>query len=171
MGFEQITGPNSIAPTPPAGDASNRVATTAFVSTAITTALSTSVFYPSLTALTNTLSSDHALTNTSSYFDGPAVAQGSSGTWFVSGQVTFVDTTSAALVSAKLWDGATVIDSAAISTPAANGVGVISLSGFMASPAGNLRLSVKDGTNTTGKILFNQSGNSKDSTIIAIRIA
>src|SRR3974390_2022679 len=32
MGFEAITGPNFIAPTPPTGDSSNRVATTAFVS-------------------------------------------------------------------------------------------------------------------------------------------
>jgi len=31
MGFEQISGPNWVAPTPPAGDNSNNVATTAFV--------------------------------------------------------------------------------------------------------------------------------------------
>jgi len=46
----------------------------------------------------------------------------------------------------------------------------MALSGFIASPAGNIRISCKDVTATTGKILFNASGNSKDATISAMRI-
>jgi hypothetical protein len=164
MGFEQITGPNYIAPTPPAGDISNRQATTAFVQSAVATAIAT----PALAAITNSLSSDHGLTNISSYFDGPSVAQGSSGTWFASGTVTLTDT-SAAGMRVKLWDGSTIIASANASCPA-NSTVAVSLSGFLASPAGNLTISVRDITNTTGKILFNMSANSMDSTITAIRI-
>src|SRR3974390_2997573 len=39
MGFESITGPNWIVATPPAGDSSNRTADTAFVTSAIATAI------------------------------------------------------------------------------------------------------------------------------------
>ena len=67
--------------------------------------------------------------------------------------------------------GTTVIDSAAATTPSVGGnVVTISLSGYITSPAGNLRISVRDATNTTSNIKFNYTGNSKDSTITAIRI-
>jgi hypothetical protein len=45
-----------------------------------------------------------------------------------------------------------------------------SLSGFLASPAGNIRISCRDSTATTSAIKFDQSGNSKDSTINVLRI-
>lgn len=121
------------------------------------------------TPITNSLVADVSLNNTGLYFDGPSVAQATTGTWFVSGTVTVVDT-GACVMSAKLWDGATVIASSNFDL----GAGVhapISLSGFITSPAGNLRISVKDPSSVNGKILANQSGNSKDSTITAIRIA
>jgi len=170
MGFEQITGPNSIAPTPPAGDASNRVATTAFVSTAVSAAIA-GIPYPSLTRITNSLSANVGTSTVGTYFDGPSVAQGSSGTWFVSGQVTVLDSANASTFFAKLWDGTTVIDSGNITTGGAAFAGVIALSGFISSPAGNIKISVREPNITTGVISFNGSGNSKDSTITAIRIA
>jgi hypothetical protein len=46
----------------------------------------------------------------------------------------------------------------------------LSLSGTIANPAGNIRISCRDITTTGGKILFNQTGNSKDSTISAVRL-
>ena len=125
----------------------------------------------SLGQLTSSLAADVALNNTANYFDGPSVAQGTSGTWFVSGTVTFWDTAGAANFDVKLWDGTNVIASAAANS---NGPGVartVALSGFLVSPAGNVRISVKDLNATTGVILFNQSGNSKDSTITAFRLA
>ena len=122
-----------------------------------------------MTPITNSLSGDVALNNTANYFDGPSIAQGTSGTWFVSGHVTFYDGAGNAF-HAKLWDGTTVIDSGYFNTGAPNYQGQIALSGFIASPVGNLRISVKDAGATSGVIAFNSTGNSKDSTITAIRI-
>lgn len=125
----------------------------------------------SATALTNSLSGDVALNNTSNYFDGPTVAQGTTGTWFASGQVTVKDTAGIALFYWKLWDGTTVIASGLSNqfSGAASGV-TISCSGYIASPAGNIRISVRDAGSTSGSILANDSGNSKDSTISVFRI-
>ena len=120
--------------------------------------------------VTNSLSGDVSLSNTGTYFAGPSAAQGSTGTWCAWGNVTVLDTGNAASFNAKLWDGTTVIDSGNAITSGANGTNVIHLSGCLASPAGNLRISVEDATTTTGKIKFNASGNSMDGTITAIRV-
>lgn len=119
--------------------------------------------------ITASLGADVALNNTGNYFDGPSIAQGTTGTWFVSGTVSVTSSTTD-IVYAKLWDGATVI--ASTSGPAQAGVDrTMSLSGFITSPAGNLRISCKDVSSTNGKITFNTTGNSADSTLTAIRIA
>jgi hypothetical protein len=115
------------------------------------------------------LTANVSLNNTAAFFDGPSVAQGSAGTWFVSGNVSCSDSVTTA-INAKLWDGTTVIDSAIVSLPANNTI-TISLSGEISAPAGNLRISCRDTLSTTGTINFNASGNSKDSTITAVRIA
>lgn len=119
---------------------------------------------------TNSLTADVALNNTANYFDGPSVAQGAAGTWIVAGRVTVKDTGGAADFLVKLWDGNTVIDSAFVSATSAATRWAVPLFGVLKSPAGNLRISVRDSTLTSGKILFNESGNSMDSTIIAFRI-
>jgi hypothetical protein len=123
-----------------------------------------------LTTVINSLGSDTALSNTGSYFDGPSVAQGTSGTWFASGTVTVSDTGSAAVINCKLWDGTTVISSAQSRVTGAGVSMSISLSGTLPTPAANIKISCNDATATTGKILFNGSGNSKDSTLTAHRI-
>jgi hypothetical protein len=122
---------------------------------------------------TSSLSGDVTMNNTSNYFDGPSTNCGSActlGTWFASGNVVVYDTAGLSNISCKLWDGTTVIDSAIATSPAASYRAEISLSGVISSAAGNLKISCKDATATTGLILFNSSGNSKDSTITAIRI-
>lgn len=124
----------------------------------------------SLAPITNSLGADVLLNNTGLFFDGPSIAQGVTGTWWVSGTATVIDTLGVATVFCKLWDGTTTISSALGTIAAANGRNNIALSGFIASPAGNLRISCQDGTSTSGKILFNASGASKDSTISAFRI-
>ena len=132
------------------------------------------VGFPTVVAaspITNSLGADVALNNTANYFDGPSIAQGTSGTWFVSGTVTLNNTGTAGAFLVKLWDGTTVIASASVDGSAAGFKTSCSLSGYIASPAGNLRMTVKDQGGTSGKIVFNASGNSKDSTITAIRIA
>lgn len=122
-----------------------------------------------ISTMANTLSGDVALNNTANYFTGPTVAQGTSGTWFASGGVQLTDTAGAAGFDVKLWDGTTVIASSIVNIPAASADVYAHLSGFIVSPAGNIRISVKDVTSTSGAILFNESGESKDSTITVMR--
>jgi hypothetical protein len=120
--------------------------------------------------ITNSLSGNVALNNTANYFDGPSIAQGSTGKWFVSGTVTLFDTAGGAAFAVKLWDGTTVISSAYHSSGSAVLLISVALSGYISSPAGNLRISAKDLTSTSGLIEASASGNSKDSTITAFRI-
>lgn len=125
----------------------------------------------SLTSITGALGADVSLNNTGSYFTGPSVAQGTTGTWFVTGTVTLIDTAATATVHCKLWDGTTVISSCSTRLQNTLGGNPATLSGIITSPSGDLRISCQDVSATTGKILFNQSGNSKDSHITAVRIA
>ena len=124
----------------------------------------------STTILTKSTTAAIALNNVANYFDGPSVAQGTSGIWFVSGSVTVLDTAGAANFDAKLWDGTTVIDSGYCTSGGASFGLIISLSGVISNPAGNLRISVKDFSSTSGSMTSTFSGNSNDSTITAIRI-
>lgn len=120
--------------------------------------------------ITTSLSGNVAMNNISNFFDGPSIAQGTSGTWWISGSVTIGDTGAAAAIKCKLWDGTTVVASGEAFTTAAGAVENIGLSGFLATPAANLKISCQDVTATTGQIFFNSSGASKDSTISAFRI-
>ena len=197
---QNFAQPNFIVPTPPAGDSSNQAADTAFVQQAITSFVSTGVvstayitantvanistnfaltqvnstgavvLSSALTATSNALGANVGLTTTV-YRDGPSVAQGSTGTWFAAGSVSCSDASAFGVFLVVLWDGTTPIASGILTSPA-NSTGTISLSGFLANPAGNLRMSVKSGTGiTNGTMLFNSSGNSKDSVISVVRIA
>lgn len=131
----------------------------------------TSAYVPSNTQTVNTLSGDVVLNNTANYFDGPSTAQGSTGTWFCSGQVIVDDTAGAAQFYAKMWDGSTVIAAGATNTPGiAPSANSISLSGYLASPTGNIRISVRDLTSTSGLIKFNLTGTSKDSSLSCFRV-
>lgn len=153
-----VSLPNgSTAPTQSVGNSSTDLATTGFVAN----------FASQLTdSLTNTVS----LSNTSAYFDGPMVAQGTSGVWFASGTVTLIDSSGGATMNVKLWDGTTLISSTNGQTKSANIAISMSLSGWISNPAGNLRISVNDATSTSGLIANNNSGLGKDSTLIAFRI-
>jgi hypothetical protein len=132
----------------------------------------TSAYIPSGTQITNSLSGDVSLNNTSTYFDGPSVAQGSTGTWFCSGTVVYKNAATFGLLNIKLWDGTNVAASAYFDTSGLNATQVmpVSISGYISSPAGNMRISVKDTEGTSGALVFNQSGNSKDSTISCFRV-
>lgn len=131
-----------------------------------------SAYVPSNTQITNSLSGDVLMNNTANYFDGPSVAQGATGTWFASGTVTATEgAVAGAGVFCKLWDGTTVISSGAMYVQGPNSdVGSIALSGRLATPVGNLRISCRSPGSITGNILFNQTGNSRDSTLTAFRI-
>ncbi len=132
---------------------------------------STAPTYVAATPITNSLSGDVTLVTAGTYYDGPSIAQGSTGTWFVSGTVVCDDSVGAGRFKAKLWDGTTIIASGYLTVAGASQPASMSLSGYLASPAANLRISVSGVTNNNALIRFNSSGNSKDSTISAYRIA
>lgn len=172
-------GANMIIPGVGSGSNFTAAANTMILVTALTTtqfllnifkADGTPVVSGSLSPITASLGADVNIGSAATYVDGPSIAQGTSGTWFVSGNVTVLDT-NAASYKFKLYDGTTVISSGRVIGVAANATITVSLSGYIASPAGNLRIAVSNDGNTTSKIVFNNSGNSKDSTISAIRIA
>lgn len=123
-----------------------------------------------LSNLTNSLGAVVLLNNTGLFFTGPSVAQGNSGTWFASGTVIVGDTGGAATILCKLWDGTTVIASLGVNLTAANVRYAVSLSGVIASPAGNINIACQDPTTTTGFMTNNFSGLGKDSTLTAIQI-
>lgn len=120
--------------------------------------------------ISNVLANDVALNNSGSFFGGPTIAQGTSGTWFFSGYVTLIDSASAATFEVAVGDGVTTWASAIGNTAGGNQRTVISLSGIAITPAGNLTINVKDVTTSSGTILHNASGLGKDSQISAFRI-
>lgn len=123
-----------------------------------------------ITVLSASLTNDVSLSNTGTYFDGPQVAQGTSGTWYVSATVSMTDSTTGAHYKLKLHDGTTLIATCTTNSASAGAGVATSLSGYITNPAGNLRISVLDQSSTSGAISYNNSGLGKDSTITAMRI-
>lgn len=120
-----------------------------------------------LTVLSSTLGAD------SNIGSGPVslvnIAQGTSGTWFVSGYVTFIDTAGATQLSLELTDGITNFASGTQESTAVNIPASIHISGKLVSPAGSISLVAKaTGSATVAK--FNQSGWGHDTQITAFRI-
>jgi hypothetical protein len=151
------TLPNgTLATTQAITDSSAKLATTNFVK---------GLFTP----ITNSLSGDVTLNNTSLYFDGPSIAQGTSGTWFVTAQIDVLGSVNTTFY-AKLWDGTTLISSGAFPTNTSSFQRTITLSGYITNPVANLKISIRDATGTSGAIRYNTSGLSKDSYITAFRI-
>jgi hypothetical protein len=122
--------------------------------------------------LSNYLASDVALSASGTYFDGPSITQGTTGTWSASGSVVITDTAAGGAFFCKLWDGTNVI-AAGAGNPSGAGVRItISLSGQITSPAGNIRISCADEADTTGSIRSNSTSQSttRDSSVSAFRI-
>jgi len=122
--------------------------------------------------LTLSLGANVAMNATATYFTGPSVAQGTVGIWDVTGKVTVAGPVGGDIVDVKLWDGNTVIDSCRMHLVSVSGTyyGVATLSGCIANPGGDLRISVSPVSRADGFIAYNASGNGKDSTITAKRI-
>lgn len=128
-----------------------------------------SAYVPAGTQITNSMSGNVTLSSTSAYFDGPSVAQGSVGTWFASGNVTISTPGGGCNFNVKLWDGTTVIDSSFV-TANSGEIKPVHVSGYLATPGGNIRISVEPVGRTDALMVFNASGNSKDGSITAFRI-
>ncbi len=122
------------------------------------------------TQLTNSLAANVALNNVANFFDGPSVAQGATGTWFASGTVTLADNVGAAQFQCKLWDGTTVISDSASTSGGAAFAASIALSGFIASPAGNIRISCRDINSVNGIMYANNIGLGHDSVVTVFRL-
>lgn len=120
--------------------------------------------------ITNSLGANVTLTTSGIYYDGPSIAQGSTGKWFVSGTVSVVYSGNATIFQAKLWDGTTIIASAVGYADTSGGQVALALSGYIDTPAGNLRISVANNGFNGGLILYTSSGLGKDSTITAFRV-
>lgn len=125
----------------------------------------------SLSTASNVLGADVALSNTGTFFVGPTMAQGGTGTWYASGCVTVLDTVQAlATYQFQLTDGTSVFASSQLVSAAANSTVQYCASGIFTSPAGNIRITTKDISATTGVIKFNSSGQSNDSYVRGFRI-
>ena len=119
--------------------------------------------------VTNSLAGAVTMTTQNTYYDGPSVAQGSVGTWFASGNATVAAAAANNLVLCKLWDGTTLIDSGTLQP--SNGLSVtMHLSGYLAAPAGNLRISCTNASANGGTIATGNGIDAKASTISAFRI-
>lgn len=123
------------------------------------------------TTITASLGGDVALNNTANYFDGASIAQGTVGTWLVFAIVTAYDTAGVAVMRAKIYDGTTTVASGEFTTGGASFRGSITLFGIITSPAGNLRIALKDASSTSGVMSYNDTALGKDTTITAVRIA
>lgn len=124
----------------------------------------------SLSSITNSLTANQTLVTAGTYVTGPTVAQGTSGTWYCSGTVTFTDV-NVTNFDIKLWDGTTVIASARTALFVASTNTIASVSGVITSPAGNMRISVANVNFNSGAIVANVSANgNKDSTLSCVRI-
>lgn len=125
----------------------------------------------SFAPLVNQLAGDVALNNTANYFAGPVVAQGTTGTFLAIGTVTITDT-AAARIDAKLWDGTFVWATSQGTIAGANQFVSLTLVAIAVNPTGNLRIDVRDASNTSGTLDCNDGINGNvNSTLTVIRIA
>ncbi len=104
---------------------------------------------------------------------GPSVSQGTVGTWYVSGQITYFSTTAGTVCLAQLWDGTNTIATQAAFNFAASVYVPIAISGFITNPAGNLNIAAWSNAAGFGGLVpsassFTTLGNA--STITAVRI-
>jgi len=118
--------------------------------------------------LSDAIGADILMSNTAIFYDGPEVAQGTSGLWYASGSIT-LGVTAGNPIIVKLWDGTTVIASGEATGPTVTGVFQVHLSGIINNPAGNLRISAQ--SPAVGAIMyFDVTGEGADSNISAFRI-
>ena len=105
------------------------------------------------------------------FADGISVTQGTSGTWLVTLNFSYVNSSSVVNFNYKLYDGTTVFASGQANNSAAGFVYNTSVTGVITNPAGNIRAAFAVSTASGSKILFNASGLSKDYALTAVRIA
>lgn len=118
----------------------------------------------------NSLTTNVALSTATQYFTGPQVAQGTTGTWLAMGQVTCDDSLSSGVYDVQLTDGTTTVAAGEMRDSGQGNRAMLSLSGVFVNPAGNIAIQAKDRISSGGRLLYNGSGTSTDSTINVVRI-
>lgn len=118
-------------------------------------------------AITNSLGGNVTINN-ATYTTGPTVAQGSTGTWFASGNVT-IAALNGNQITCRLSDGTNVIDSGTVQI-AGDLITSLHLSGFRAAPSGNLQILCLNVTANNGTMNATNGVDAKASTISAFRI-
>jgi hypothetical protein len=123
-----------------------------------------------LSQVTNSLGAPVTMTTQNVVVDGPSVSQGTVGTWIVTGGVSLSGASANQILVCKLWDGTTLISSG-VAVPTSTGVvSSMHLSGVLATPAGNLRISCLNASGNGGTISNTNGVDAKASTITAFRI-
>ena len=125
-------------------------------------------FFSSPSSLASTMSTAITVPTTADV-DGPFVAQGSTGVWLAMGTVTLESSISGGSAQCKLWDGTTTIASATGRIGAASSDTVMTLTGIISNPVGNIKMTASLGSGI-GNIIVNDSGYGKDSALTVVRI-
>jgi len=125
---------------------------------------------PLLFKITATLGANVNITSTGTWFDGPSVAQGSSGIWLAGGTLSYATGAAVDAVRAKLHDGTNIKAASSVRILGGSAVGSITLGGIFTSPPGNIRMSGLAVGRTDGNMSFNLSGTSTDCSVWAVRI-
>lgn len=125
-----------------------------------------------VTATTNYISGDVAVTSANTFYDGPSLSL--NGTYFLCGTVTLVNGGSADSFTAKLWNGTATASTSEITTAGAGYDGSIALSGYVVTSGSETwKISVAD-NNGSGTIKaatpHNAAGNTA-SFLIALKLA
>ncbi len=149
---------DAVVGTQTAGDNSTKAASTAYVDLTRVGA-----------QFTDSLGAAVPFTDTTTYFPGPAVAQGATGIFLAIGTISAGNGNPANIV-AKLWDGTNVKASPIGAAPAAGYVS-IAVSGIFVDPPGNIRIDVRNTSDPSGAIIADAVGLGLDSTLTVIRIA
>lgn len=122
-------------------------------------------------ALSNYLTANLAVSS-AAYTNGASVAQGTAGTWLATGQVTFLDTNAVANnLSAKMWDGTTVLAATSQIRVVAGGYTTFALVGAISSPAGDIRIACLALNSTTNMTSTNANGDIHATGITVVRVA
>ncbi|PWT73992.1 MAG: hypothetical protein C5B60_07390 [Chloroflexi bacterium] len=107
-----------------------------------------------LTHASAVLTANVALNVANQLFDGPMINVGTEGTWLVMGTAC-ITATAILGVTARIWDGITIIADAMDTVSQANVAASLSMSGIITDPAGPVRLSAASVGGATGTLTFN----------------
>lgn len=125
----------------------------------------------SLASSTATLGGNVALNATGSYFDVLSLSL-EAGTWFVTATALVNDSGATATIYVRFYDGTnTYASSATYSDNLVRGTAVTISAVITLASTTTVKLQARGPDSTTSRILFNQSGNSKDTHMNAVRIA